>query len=152
MKRKSKKQYGISNSNGEQTHLLSEPDDTSDSNVELTPSKRPSLKRASSRAGSDKSPFKSGTESGRTSRQSSKESKNFGKSTPQTKQQQQEQKISEKQNKKKAYLRRMDSKVNMFAPEADDTDFADVPALTVCPHCRGKVVTRTSYSKYKPGW
>lgn len=151
MKRKSKKQYGSNdNVNGEQTHLLSEPDDTSDSNVELTPSKRPLPKRASAWADSDKSSFKSGA-SGRTSRQSLKQSKNSGK-LPLQQRQQHEQKTSEEQIKEKSYLRRMDSKVNMFAPEAEDTDFSDVPALTICPHCRGKVVTRTSYSKYKPKW
>jgi len=49
-------------------------------------------------------------------------------------------------------LLRMDSKVNMFAPEAHATRFEDVPVMTICQHCRAKVVTKTSYSKNKPCW
>ena len=151
MKRKTKKQYGgtgrgDSNNNDEQMHLLSEHDDTSDSNVELTPT-RPS-KRASSRASLEKSPYKG---AGKSPRKSSKETAKIGESKQEQEQQHQTQ-SAEELDRKKSYLRRMDSKVNMFAPEAESTDFADVPAMTVCPHCRSKVVTKTSYSKYKPCW
>ncbi|XP_066916645.1 uncharacterized protein [Clytia hemisphaerica] len=58
----------------------------------------------------------------------------------------------EKKNneRQKRYLQRLDSKVDMSAPEANDTSFEDVPVMIICPHCRMKVVTKTSYSKKKP--
>lgn len=59
--------------------------------------------------------------------------------------------LSDNNNTKRpVLLQRMDTKVSMFAPEANDTDFNDVPVVTICPHCRLKVVTKTSYGKSKP--
>ena len=40
-------------------------------------------------------------------------------------------------------------KISTMAPPASETDFGDVPVLTICPYCEKKVVTKTHFSKKK---
>lgn len=55
-------------------------------------------------------------------------------------------------NSKKVVLRRMESKISTAAPLASETEFEDVPVLTICPFCQQKVVTKTHFDKKKTIW